>query len=40
MRLAEPLVDGITGEVLFEAGHVFKHEDYDKMLENDIDNSD
>lgn len=36
-ELAEPLIDGTTGEVLFEAGHVFKHEDYDKMLEDDID---
>lgn len=38
-ELAEPLIDGTTGEVLFEAGHVFKHEDYDKMLEDNIDTS-
>lgn len=36
-KLAEPLIDSITGEVLFEAGHIFKHDDYDKMLENGID---
>ncbi|QVK18038.1 DNA-directed RNA polymerase subunit beta [Mycoplasmatota bacterium] len=36
-ELAEPLIDSETGEVLFEAGHVFKQEDYDNMIENNVD---
>ncbi len=32
-ELAEPLIDGATGEVLFDTGHIFKQEDYDHMLE-------
>ncbi|HEY8364907.1 MAG TPA: DNA-directed RNA polymerase subunit beta [Haloplasmataceae bacterium] len=36
-ELAEPLIDNSTGEVLFDAGHIFTQEDYDKMLEDGID---
>ncbi len=35
-ELAEPLIDNETGEVLFDAGHIFKQEDYDKMIEDGV----
>lgn len=38
-ELAEPLIDSSTGEVLFDSGHVFKQDDYDKMVENGQDTS-
>ncbi len=37
--LAEPLIDSETGEVIFDAGHHFKQDDYDTMIEKGYDAS-
>jgi DNA-directed RNA polymerase subunit beta len=36
-QLAEPLIDPDTGEVLFDKGHFFTQQDYDRLLSEDED---
>lgn len=36
-RIAEPLIDPDTGEILFEKGHLFTQQDYDRLLNDGVD---